>query len=379
MRFTPHAFLAGFALAAACGCKSGNSRRGGEPQAVRIATVERNSAATGVRYSARIEAATHVDVAFKVGGYVSEITMRPGHDGKTRILQEGDAVTSSLALATLRKTDYAQRLAEARAAYAQADAQLKQATLDFDRAEKLVARSAISSAEADSARIKQDGVRASREAARVRVAEAQTALDDSVLRSPIDGVVVKRSIEVGSLIAPGTVAFSVADVTQVKAMFGVPDTMLPHIHLGAAQELRTEAYAGAVFQGKISRIAPAADSRSRVFEIEITIPNDDRRLKPGTVAALALSDEVKTVSGGAAEQAIIPVSAIVRAPRRPGAFAVFTVEDANGATVAAAKEIELGEFRTRMIVVKQGLRGGERIVVERAGLLSDGEVIQVIP
>jgi RND family efflux transporter MFP subunit len=345
------------------------------PTAVKVATVERAGTSASTRYSAQIEPQTRVDLAFKVGGYVDSIAKAPGVDGKPHILQEGDAVHVGSELAVIRRTDYEQKLGEANASSLQAKSAAEQAQLDFDRTTKLVANGSVSASEMDNARIKRDSANASAAGAKVRVDEAQTALADTSLRSPIDGVVVKRSLENGVLAAPGTVGFVVAVTDTVKAVFGVPDTVLPRVQLGAVQAVTTEAYAGVTFQGRISRIAPAADAKSRVFEVEVTLPNADYRLKSGMVAALSLAAAGDTKTQ---EEPLVPLAAIVRSPLNKSgkAFAVFVVDDKH---IAHAKEVELGEYLGRVIPVTSGLVGGEQIVVQGAGLLSDGEAVEIIP
>ena len=346
-----------------------------QPTAVKVALVEHATSAAGTRYSAQINPATRLDLSFKVGGYVDSVATVPGVDGKPRLLQDGDRVRAGMQLAAIRRTDYAQRLAEARAALAQAQVGLDQATLDEGRTEKLAEHNAVAGAELDAARTKRDGAAATLSGARARLDQAATALSDTVLRSPLDGIVLKRSVEVGALAAPGTVAFAVADVDSVKAAFGVPDVVLPRVHLGAAMTITTEAYPGERFEGRISLIAPSADARSRVFEVDVTIPNTDGRLKPGSVAALALD-------GGGDPQAqaapLIPLSAIIRSPGHPAQFAVFVVDATGGHPVVRARDVELGEYLGRVIPVRRGLTGGETVVVQGAGLLSDGEPVEVI-
>jgi RND family efflux transporter MFP subunit len=356
-------------------CRGSTSDLSPHPTAVKVAVVDRAGQASATRYSAQIEPATRVDVAFKVGGYVEAISKARGVDGKPRILQEGDAVRAGTELASIRRTDYVQKVGEAQAALAQARAASEQADLDLQRVTKLVAGGSVSQAEADSARIKRDSAHASLEGAKVRVDEAQTALADTSLRAPIDGVILKRGIEVGTLAATGTVGFSVAQVDRVKAVFGVPDTVLPRVRLGASQVVTTEGIPGASFRGQISRISPSADPKSRVFEVEVTISNDDQRLKSGMVAALAMAD------GAAPDKPtpLVPLTSIVRSPHGAAKFAVFVVDDANGKSVAHARDVELGEYLGRVIPATSGLEGGERIVVQGAGLLSDGEPVEVIP
>jgi RND family efflux transporter MFP subunit len=358
-------------------CHAGATKTEPHPTAVKVATVDRAGEAVATRYSAQIEPATRVDLAFKVGGYVESIAKVPGVDRKPRILQEGDTVTSGVELAAIRRTDYAQKVGEAKASLAQAKAAAEQADLDFDRSSKLAEHGSVSQAEVDAARIKRDSAHASLEGARVRVEEAQTALADTSLRSPIDGVVLRRGIEVGTLAAAGTVGFSVAQVDRVKAVFGVPDNVLPRVHLGASQVVTTEAFPDARFQGRITRISPSADPKSRVFEVEVTVPNEDQRLKSGMIAALAVADG-DAESAHAHVDPLVPLSSIVRSPKG-GKFAVFVVEDEGGKAVARARDVELGEYLGRVIPATVGLKGGERIVVQGAGLLSDGEPVEVIP
>ena len=331
---------------------------------------------SATRYSAQIQPFTRVDLAFKVAGYVERIAKATGADGKPRLVQEGDRVQNGMELAALRPSEYTQKLAEARGALGQAKAALEQTELDYARNEKLVSQGSLATAELDVIRIRRDSARAALQSAEARVEQAQTALGDTSLRSPLDGVLLSRSVEPGTLAAPGAVAFAVAELSRVKVVFGVPDTMLARVHLGAPQLVTSAAFQGVTFQGTITRIAPSADAKNRVFEIEVTIPNQDERLKAGMIAALALAD------GDAASkkpEPLVPLAAIVRSPRSARGFSVFVVSEGDGRAVAHLRDIELGEYLGQVIPALSGLNGGERVVVQGAGLLSDGEAVQVIP
>jgi RND family efflux transporter MFP subunit len=188
---------------------------------------------------------------------------------------------------------------------------------------------------------------------------------------------VARNVEEGSLVAPGMVAFSVAAIGTVKAAFGVPDTALSRIQLGSEQTVTTEAYPGEEFRGRITRVSPTADANGRVFEVEITLPNEDQRLKVGMIAALSLSDTDAEVAD--VLHRVVPISAIVRSPHNAENYAVFVVEDVDGKAVARARDVVLGEYLGNVIPVVQGLTGSERVVVQGAGLLSDGEAVEIIP
>jgi multidrug efflux system membrane fusion protein len=349
--------------------------------AVKVATVTRADTRTGNRYSAHIEPAVRVDLAFKVAGYVESTARQQGVDGKGRALQEGDTVREGQALATLRVTDYALRAQEARSAREQAKTAFDQAQRDVDRLEKLTASGSVSKVELEGATTRLDGARGALAGAKTRVDEAAALVSDATLRSPLTGVVLKRHIEVGSLAGAGTLAFTLADVSSVKAVFAVPDSVLPRLRLGARQSVVTEAFPGVTFSGRISRISPAADPRSLVFEAEVLLPNEDGRLKPGSVAALSVEGADTPAGAGDAREGppLVPLSAIVRAPGSAKGFAVFVVDEVAGQPTAHLREIELGEYLGRVIPVKKGLGAGERIVVLGAGLLSNNEAVELIP
>jgi multidrug efflux system membrane fusion protein len=344
------------------------------PVSVKVAVISRLSKTRGLRFSAQVEPAKHVDLAFRVGGYIDAITSVKGVDGKPRPLQGGDRVRVGQELARLRTTEYEQKVAEAKATLAQARAVADQSKIDFERSTKLASSGAVSPAEVDAVRAKLHSTQAAVDVNLAMLSEVQTALGDTSLRSPLDGVVIKRRAEVGSLATPGTIAFSVADTDSVKVVFGVPDTELVRMRLGSVQEVTNEAYKDEVFAGKITRIAPIADPLSRSFEIEVTIANADQRLKAGMIVALKLKD----LPAIAAEAPLAPIAAIVRSNVNREQFAVFVVVNENGRSIAHLREVELGDFAGNSVPIAKGLNEGERVVIMGAGLLSDGDTVAVI-
>jgi membrane fusion protein, multidrug efflux system len=188
-----------------------------------------------------------------------------------------------------------------------------------------------------------------------------------------DGVVIERRIEVGTLAATGMVGFAIADLDTVKATFAVPDRVVSTLHIGAAQQIALEAFRGKTFPGRITRIAPTADAKSRAFEIEVTVPNRDHGLKPGMIAALDLASSEQTLP-----DAVLPLTAVVRSPDKANGFAVFVVANEPAGATARLRPVELGEFLGNRIAIKSGASGDDRVVVMGAALLADGEPVQVI-
>ena len=344
------------------------------PSAVRVHLVESFNGQRSGRYSATINANSRVDVAFKVGGYVGRIAQVTGLDKRPRLIQEGDRVANGTELAALRSEDYAQKLDEAKASLAEAVASYQQAKVDWERASRLLASQSISAAEADAAKAKADTAAARAEGTRVRVEQAKTSLRDTSLRAPMSGIVLERKVEIGTLASAGMVAVSIADIDTVKATFGVPDTVIRSLRIGTPQTVALEAFRGQAFTGRISRIASSADTKSRIFEEEVEIPNPRGELKPGMVASLELSQDPE-----ARPQVLLPLSAIVRAPAPATGYAVFVVEGSGSTLNARIRPVQLGDLQGNRVAVRDGLQRDDRVVVMGAPLLADGESVQIIP
>jgi multidrug efflux system membrane fusion protein len=333
-----------------------------EPQllSVRAQVVEDSREAGGVRYSAEIRPDVQIDLAFKVGGYIDQILQVRGADGRTRNVQEGDYVRRGTMLAHVRDSEYRDRVAEAQAS-------LTQARSEFERAASLYENHTISKADYDAAYARSTSAKA-------RYDQAMLSLEDASLESPMDGWVMRRAIEVGTLVSPGAPGFVVADTRAVKVVFGVPDVAVNALTIGDAQEMTCEAAPGETFRGKITRISPSADPSSRVFEVECTIPNPENTLKAGMIAAL----EARTRDARAAA-ALVPLSSVVRPKDDPAGYAVFVVEDHEGKAVARERTVKLGELNGNSVAVTEGLRGGEKVIVMGATLVQDQQEVRILP
>lgn len=343
-----------------------------QPTPVKLAPVTRASTPQPMRYSAQIVPVSEVKLAFKVGGYVEAIARTKDLDDKARVIQEGDRVAAGTVLVALRAREFRNAVDAARAERSRAGAQARHARLELPRTKRLADSGAVPGAELDRARADRTASGGALRAAQAHLEDAKTALVDSKLVSPLDGVVLAKSVAVGELVAPGAIAFTIADLSAVKVKFGVPDTVLPRIAMGAKQTVTTDAYPGVTFEGRVTLIAPSADPGSRVFEVQVTIDNADGRLKINSVASLALAAEP------AAHGPLVPVSAIVRSPHDRAKFAVFVVERRARKRFAKAREIEVGDYLGRTVPVTRGLAEGEEIVVQGTKLISDGEEVEVV-
>ena len=360
------------AAAGLAGCTRQAASTEKPPVPVKVHTVESGAGGASTRYSAAVLPAVQVDVAFKVTGYVDVLAQVKLPDGTTRPIQEGDRVTPGMMLARIRSEDYTQRLAEAVANQADARASEVVAEADHKRTAFLAEQDAVSGSDLDNQRARKDSAVARRVGADAKVAEARTALRDCVLTSPIEGVVVKKRVEVGSFVTGGTVAFTVADMRTVKVVFAVPDVMVNTLHGGSPVGIRADAVGD--IGGSITRIDPSADAKSRTFEVEASIPNADGRLKAGMVASVGLGGESPSDV-----RITLPLGSLVRPGAGGHGFAVYQVQEREGRTRVALRQVQLGELVNDRVIVREGLASGDRVVTLGASLLHDGDAIRVIP
>ncbi len=352
------------------------------------------------RYSASIEPAASIDLAFKSAGIIERILQVRGADGRMRNVQAGDKVAKDDELAQVRVIDYQQRVEQAEAQRAQAEAQLAQARaqvaqaranfseaeIEYTRAHNLFQSASLVKPQYDQAKGRYDAAAAAVAAAEaaVKAAEAGIAtanasvsqaglsLSDTSLRAPFSGWVSARNVDSGSLVGNATVGFSLLDTSLVKAVFAVPDTSLAEIHLGQKLAVALDAIQRSL-AGVVTSISPRADPKGRVFAIEVTIENPREEVRPGMIGSLTIGN-----THGVVARTVVPLGAVVRNPSDPGGFAVFRLEERGGKTYAVLQTIQIGQTFGNSIEVIQGLQSGQRIIAVGGTTVRDGQEVRVL-
>ncbi|MGA8598791.1 MAG: efflux RND transporter periplasmic adaptor subunit [Bryobacteraceae bacterium] len=370
-----------------------------DPVPVKTETVASQEVRPAWRYSGEIRPDKRVQLAFKEPGYIDALHQLRGGDGRLRDLQVGDEIPAGAVVAHLRRSDYEASLntAEgqqqsiqgaldaAKAELDQVKADQTKADLDFQRAEALYAAKAMTRPDYDAAVAHHAATTASVQAAlqqiearqgqlnaaRAQIVSARINLGDTNLVAPMPGVIVEKEIERGTLVAAGTRAFTLDDTRVVKVAFGVPDSMLVHFSLGSPLPVQIEAVAR-TFTGHITEIAASANRESRVFNIEVTLPNGDRCLKEGMIAG------VRIEQANAQTVPVVPLTALITAESGSNNYSVFTIREREGKQFAELKSVRVGETVGNSVVIEEGLIPGERIIVNRTNQLSDGRAVRVL-
>ena len=370
------AVLAGASLSV--GCSKGQTLEAKPARPVKAQTVAPAPPQAGVRYSATIEAFDQVPLAFKASGYIVDLLRRSGADGRLHAVQPGDRVGRGTVLARVHDADYRERVNQGRARLSENEASLTKARLDLERARTLFAADSLTKPDLDAAQAASDAAQARMAAAQADIELALNALRDCALTAPSTGIILERRVELGSLVGQGTVGLLLGDVSSVKARFGVPDSMIQSVRHGEAIDVIVEAVASTAFAGRVTTIAPTADPQSRVFDVEVTIPNRDGRLRPGMIGTVAIGRT--GAQGLAAPQPTltVPLTAVVKSDAPAGQYAVLIVEQRGDVSIVRVRRVELGEVMGNGITVLNGVKPGERVVVSGATLLVDGETVRIV-
>ena len=341
------------------------------PRAVRIATVAApQMSGETLRYSASILPYAQVDLMFRSSGYVTNVRQVRGADGRTRDIGTGDYAEKGITLAHIRREDLQNQVAQAQAQLDQAAAQHTKADQDFQRAKALYSTQSITKPDYDQSQEAFNATQATMDNAKATLLQTELTLGDADLKAPFSGYVLSRNIDLGSLVSPSTNAFTIADIGRVKVTFGAPDYVLSRVRLGQELTIQTENDV-APTKGRVTSISPAADTRNRIFAIEVTVNNRDRHFKPGMIASISLGEVPHSSIS-------IPLSAIVPFPSEPEHFAVMVAQERAGTLVANLRKVQLGTTHDNSVAV-EGVQPGERVVSVGAQLLKDGDPIQAIP
>jgi RND family efflux transporter MFP subunit len=340
---------------------------------VRTAEVQTINTSIGNTYSANIQPYQQVDLAFKSSGYLVSIRQVRDADGHIRNIDQGDHVTQGTVLATVQQDDYQQKLNQAKAQLERAQADHERAKLSFGRISALYDVGAATKPDYDDTNAQVQSTQAAVDSAQASVAEAQIALGYCQLKAPFDAWVLKRNVDVGTLVGPATNGFSLADTRSVKAVFGVPDTAIDRVKLGSPQAITTEALPGS-FSGHVTSISAAADPKSRVYSVEVRIDNPRNLLKAGMIASITIGAGQPT-----GPVAVVPLTAVVRSPDNPNGFAVYVAEGVADIVKVHTQDVSLGDTYGNMIAVLQGLNPKDRVVTSGTNMIKNGEQVRVIP
>ena len=192
------------------------------------------------------------------------------------------------------------------------------------------------------------------------------------LRSPISGSVIRAHVLPGAAVEAGAPVFTVADLSVIDVVAEVPERNLPQLRTGQRATISIAAFPDMRFDGHVERLLDALNAETRTLRAVIHVPNGSRRLRPGMFATVRLDVPTTTASrGGAASTLTIPESAIVTDGERRFVFVETGLRAYERREVRTVPMSPPGSAtqRTAMVIVQDGVRAGERVVVRGAFIL----------
>ncbi|WP_249720150.1 efflux RND transporter periplasmic adaptor subunit [Pseudoxanthomonas japonensis] len=284
----------------------------GAESAYRTATVERGDIRVAISATGTLSAISTVTVGSQISGQVTDV-----------LVDYNSEVKKGEVLARIDPSTYEAQIEQGNAQIANAQASLKQAQatlanaeLDYTRKADLGTQKLVAQSDVDLARAARDQARAQVNAAqasiRQQTASTQTTrvnLDRTVIRSPVDGVVLTRSIEPGQTVAASLQApelFTIAeDLSKMKIELAVDEADIGQVKVGQAVSFTVDAFADRQFRGEVQQVRLSATTTSNVvtYPVVVSVDNSDGTLLPGlTVNAeieVSKRDDILKISNAA--------------------------------------------------------------------------------
>ena len=314
------------------------------PAVVASTTVQQESWQPTLRAVGSLVAVNGVAVSTEVAGVVSALAFDSGQSVK-----RGDVV--------IRLDDSVDQ-----AALEGLVADRELARVQFERAQDLLGRRALSRSEFDEAKARYD-------AARAAVAEQQARIAKKTIRAPFTGVLGLRRVDLGEFLSPGTPIVQLQALNPIHLDYSVPETQYSRVDVRQTVEASVDAFPERRFSGTVTAIDSGIDEGTRTVTVRATLPNADGALRPGMFA------EVRTLEGEPEPVLTVPRTAI--SFNTYGDFAYRIQEGEDGKLVVKRQPVTTGATREGRVAVTEGLSEGDQVV--RAGLvkLRDGQRVSI--
>lgn len=282
----------------------------------------------------------------------------------------GSHVKKGELLAEIDTPEIDQELSQARATRQQIAAQHELAKTSAERWISLRKAGAISQQEADQQTNLYAQAQANLAAAEANVRRLEQLESFKHIYAPFSGVITRRNVDVGALITAGSGGqtkelFDLAQFDPLRVYVSVPQSDAALIHRGMRAYIELRESPGQRFSGSVARTADAIDPATRTMLTEVDVPNHDGRLKPGSYAQLHFAVPIQTT------HISVPVNTLLFRPEGPCVAVVGADQKVR------LKTIVLGRDYGNAIEVLGGLSGSERIVVNPADSLEDGQQVRV--
>ena len=406
--------IPGLLFTAGCGLlPSGDaqSESTGSPQqqnvSVDVAVARRGSLEKDIEYVGTTFPVREVSLRSRIEGQILDISVDVGD-----LVEQGQVlvrIDDSISAATVIEAEAEVAALQSEVASLEADvndaiAQVEQAELELKQAQSDAARSSLlfeqgaiseQAAELDRTAVgtaeqalksaeQQVANRTSAVAAAQRRVAAQEALvaqerqrkSFTQLTSPVTGSVLARVLEPGDLARSGDEVLQLGDFSQIQVRVQISELELAEVRVGQTAQVRLDAFPGGTFTGEVTQISLAADATARLIPVEVTIPNQDRRIGRGLLARVNFGrqDDNSVI---VPETAVQVASQEAKENSQLDTATIFIIQREGEQVAVTAREVKLGEQANSQVEILSGLEPREEFVVRSSGDLQDGDTVSI--
>ncbi len=289
------------------------------------------------RLPGTVRAERHVTLQARVPGVISHIAATPG-----AVVAAGAVLVEMKALEIEAQRDQAKAVAV-------------QAAADFERAQILFKKQVLTRAEFDATQARAAGSAAAAAAAEIMVGYTQ-------MTAPFAGVVVRKYVEIGDLLAPGRPVIDLEDPSSLRLEVEVPESLAGTVTMGTTLRVQIDA-AGLDIEAPVVEVSPAADPVSRSVLVKLTLPSATPGLRSGQFGRASIA-----TAGG--QMLAVPTTALIQ---RGQLDAIYVVQDG----IARLRLVRLGGSQGEFTTLRAGVVAGETVVTSEVDLVIDGQPVTV--
>jgi len=354
-RGTPLKLLAGVALGLiACAAPPPPQAAASRPVVVRTATAERRDLEDTLLLTGTLKPRAQVQVVAEIAARLLRL-----------VKDEGAPVAKGEVLAVLDDTDYRLAHERAQAALAVAEANKAHAEVEKDRADHLLNSGGITKRNHLTAELNLRVAEAALGQARAEEAIAAEQRARAEVRAPFAGRIARRLADPGTVLSVGSPIFTLVDDAVMELRAPAPSEYFGKARIGAPVTVTVDALPGVTAEGRVVRLPPLVDERSRSFEVVVEV-----RGRPELVGGLFARGRI---SAGRIEGAVVvPPNALVRDGTRPDEATAFGVVSGK----AERRPVKLGVETPDAVQVTQGLIAGEPVILDPPPTLASGSVVE---
>lgn len=284
-------------------------------------------------FTATVAAQTTNNISPKMDVRIDDVVVEVGdHVRKGQILAKMDAAT-----------------------LVQARLQMKNDSIEFNRTDELYKVGGISKSEWDARKL----------AYNISKTNFDNLLENTVLLSPIDGIVTARNYDDGDMFSKGQPLYVVEQIRPVKLKVNVSEGLYTKVKKGMSVDVRLDVYGDEIFKGRINLVYPSLDPATRTFPVEILIDNANERVRPGMFARV-------TFFYGMEKRIVVPDISIVK-QQGSGDRYIYIVTDGK----VEFKKIELGRRMETEYELVNGLTSGDMVVISGHNRLTNGMEVEI--